>query len=120
MPTVVKTETSAARNSTSSMMRSRMMRARRRARRSLRSVASIRVVWPATADIRKSSAILQRARLLQLGVALQQLVDRHADLGHAAEHGAFLAFLDMLERDAIRRGGQRHVFHFGRERGAVL
>ena len=57
MPTVVNTETSAARNSTSSIMRSRMTRARRRARRSPPIRASISVVWPGTADM-KSSAIL--------------------------------------------------------------
>ena len=57
MPTVVNTETSAARNSTSSISRSRMMRERRRARRS-RPVATVHGSLPGTADIEKAPRIL--------------------------------------------------------------
>src|SRR5262245_32548427 len=134
MPMVVKTETSAARNSTSSIRRSRITRARRRARRSPRIASLISVVWPGTADMKKASRILYKQkpagdrisaaggqeRLLELGFALQQFVDRHADLGHPAEHGALLAVLQVVERDLVGRLGQRHVLHFLRQLAAVF
>ena len=120
MPTVVNTDTSAARNSTSSISRSRMMRARRRARRSLRDSrhASV-VVGPGTADMKDGSAdsIETKTRpgkqfrgrawrcqqaSLELRFALQQLVDRDADLGHAAEHRALLALLHVLPARSCR------------------
>src|SRR5262245_40126524 len=125
MPTVVNTETSAARNSTSSISRSRITRARRRARRSPCMLVGISVVWPGTADIggkaprfyknkippgkRSASGMgfFRRKRLLVLGFALQQLVDRHAHFGHATEHRALLALLHMLERYLVGRIGQR-------------
>src|SRR5688572_6713567 len=94
MPTVVNTETSAASNSTSSISRSRTMRARRLARRSFLN--------------------------LQSGFALEQLVDRHADFRHAAEHRALLAFLHALERHPVGVIGQRHVLYFLCQLAAVL
>ena len=55
MPTVVNTDTSAAKNSTSSISFSRTMRARRRDRRWLGTEASITLVAsPGTADIRRT------------------------------------------------------------------
>ena len=52
MPTVVNTETSAARNSTISISRSRTMRARRRARRSPWRALPISVFGRGTADMK--------------------------------------------------------------------
>src|SRR5688572_12038716 len=112
-----------------------MTRARRRARRSLCRFGCVRVLWPATADMEKGSAdsIETKTRpgrdsagggislkTLEFCFALQQLVDRDPDFGHAAEHRAFLALLHVLEGDAVGGVRQRHVLDLLRQRGPVL
>src|SRR5687767_5690511 len=113
MPTVVNTDTSAARNSTLSIRRSRITRARRRVRRRLAgSCRTVDVACPgATADTENLDCRVEKAisrvapakspppvaAALELRFALEQLFDRHADFRHPAEHRALLALLSVLE-----------------------
>src|SRR5688572_8225207 len=94
MPTVVNTETRAARKSSASIARSRSMRARRPARRLL-------TPW----------LIGKRPG--------EQVVDLHADVGVAGEHRAFLHALHALGAELIGLRRQRHVLHLLRQLRSV-
>src|SRR5688500_18479272 len=112
MPTVVNTDTSAAKNSTLSIRRSRTWRARRRFKRGLAdSCRTVDVACPgATADIRKPRILEyeNRFRLLELRFAAEQLFDGHAHLGDAAEDRALASLLHVLERHPVGGVRQRH------------
>src|SRR5687767_10391071 len=105
MPAVVTTETEAARNSATSMIRSLTLRSCRRARRSLTKSCG--------------TDTLRTTLTSELRFELHQLLDREADFVLAFELGAGAQLAERFHVVAVSLGRQRHVLHFLRELLAV-